>query len=170
MFSMRDGCYQRIPSRDWSRMMPNTLPVKIKISDLSQVKVRMRDFFTDYQMAVDSIGVIGEILGLNSSQYMTKSPQQVAEMVKTQAREAINRYELAERLVESVGFQSATDIRNLRTRVMELQQEKQFALMGFCDEILKVFAEFGYATPEKKYDTPTLILSDLREILKELKK
>lgn len=45
--------------------MPNTLPVKIKISDPSQEKVRMRDFFTDYQMAVDSIGVIGEIQGLD---------------------------------------------------------------------------------------------------------
>lgn len=106
----------------------------------------MRDFFTDYQMAVDSIGVIGEILGLNSSQYMTKSPQQVAEMVKTQAREAINRYEIAERLVESVVFQSATDIRNLRTRVMELQQEARGAYeMGYADGAARARVEMETA-------------------------
>lgn len=115
--------------------MPNTLPVKIKITFPSQGKVRMRDFFTEYQMAVDSIGVIGEILGLNSSQYMTKSPQQVAEMVKTQAREAINRYEIAERLVESVVFQSAVEIHK-RERATRGEYER-----GYADGVASALVE-----------------------------
>lgn len=78
-------------------------------------------------------------------------------------------------MIESIYPREAMEQATKRIRELEaerdaLQQEKQLALMQFCDEILRVFAEFGYATPEKKYDTPSLILSDLREILKELKK
>ena len=39
----------------------------------------------------------------------------------------------------------------------------------FSNDILSLLSEFGYATPEKGYDSPSLVLSDLRDCMSKLR-
>lgn len=81
------------------------------------------------------------------------------------------RAELAERLIGNMGLQAAQDLCNARHEILELRernmvlaQEKQLILMQFCDDILTLLSEFGYANQEKRYSSPAMALSDLRAI------
>lgn len=91
---------------------------------------------------------------------------------ESQQRLRAERAERAERLVENMGFQCASDLRNARHEILELRernmvlaQGKQLVLIQFCNDILTLLSEFGYATPEKGYDSPAMVLGDLRIIL-----
>lgn len=86
------------------------------------------------------------------------------------------RAELAERLVENMGIQCASDLHNARHEILELKQRnmileqgKQLVLMQFSNDILTLLSEFGYATREKGYDSPSLVLSDLRDCMSKLR-
>lgn len=85
-------------------------------------------------------------------------------------------YKLAESLLNGVSLQAVQDIRNLRfaladsrLETIQARADKEVALRDLCNEILSVFVEFGFATPEKGYASPGLLLSDLRTILKAKK-
>jgi hypothetical protein len=57
----------------------------------------------------------------------------------------------------------------LQERNMILEQGKQLVLIQFSNDLLTLLSEFGYATPEKRYDSPSSVLSDLRNFISNLR-
>lgn len=83
-----------------------------------------------------------------------------AEIEKLRGDEAQQRFR-----ADSAGV----EIERLRERNMILEQGKKLVLIQFSNDILSLLSEFGYATPEKGYDSPSLVLSDLRDCMSKLR-
>jgi hypothetical protein len=55
-------------------------------------------------------------------------------------------------------------------RIMMERERWRGTLNQLCDDVLRAFVEYGYATPEKTYrDNPYLLISDLRAIIGSLR-
>jgi hypothetical protein len=57
------------------------------------------------------------------------------------------------------------EIERLRERNMILEQSNQLVLIQFSNDILTLLSGFDYATPEKGYSSPSLVLSDLNNFI-----
>jgi hypothetical protein len=53
---------------------------------------------------------------------------------------------------------------------MILEQGKQLVLIQFSNDVLTLLSGFGFATPEKGYSSPSLVLSDLNNFINELRR
>lgn len=62
------------------------------------------------------------------------------------------------------------EIERLRERNMILEQGKELVLIQFSNDILTLLSGFDYATPEKGYSSPSLVLSDLNNFINELRR
>jgi hypothetical protein len=62
------------------------------------------------------------------------------------------------------------EIERLRERNMILEQGKELVLIQFSNDILTLLSGFDYATPEKGYDSPSLVLSDLNNFINGLRR
>jgi vacuolar-type H+-ATPase subunit I/STV1 len=58
----------------------------------------------------------------------------------------------------------------LQERNMILEQGKELVLIQFSNDILTLLSGFDYATPEKGYDSPSLVLSDLNNFINGLRR
>jgi hypothetical protein len=94
----------------------------------------------------------------------TFTPNQIRRLESALAREHAE----VERLKKQYADHLELDAQ--RERNMILEQGKQLVLIQFSNDILTLLSEFGYATPEKRYDSPSLVLSDLRNFISELRR
>lgn len=62
-------------------------------------------------------------------------------------------------------LQAKTQIEADEQEIVRLTAER----IQFSNDILSLLSEFGYATPEKGYDSPSLVLSDLRDCMSKLR-
>jgi hypothetical protein len=62
------------------------------------------------------------------------------------------------------------EIERLRERNMILEQSNQLVLIQFSNDILTLLSGFDYATPEKGYSSPSLVLSDLNNFINGLRR
>jgi vacuolar-type H+-ATPase subunit I/STV1 len=63
-----------------------------------------------------------------------------------------------------------SELNALRERNMILEQSNQLVLIQFSNDILTLLSGFDYATPEKGYSSPSLVLSDLNNFINELRR
>lgn len=63
-----------------------------------------------------------------------------------------------------------SELNALRERNMILEQGKELVLIQFPNDILTLLSGFDYATPEKGYSSPSLVLSDLNNFINELRR